>query len=66
MYTTTSDYLADNSLDCPHCGIPIEEDKLRSVEPETSGLKMGCPHCFKKIIVSLQIINLYTALRAET
>ena len=61
MHITQSDYVADNSLDCPHCCVPIEEDKLRSVEPEMSGLKMSCPHCSKKIIVSLEIVNLYTA-----
>ncbi len=62
-HVTQSDYVADNSLDCPHCNVPIEEHDLKWAEPDIGYQEMNCPHCSKKLAVSLEIINLYTARR---
>lgn len=58
---TESDYESDNSLDCPHCNVPIEEQDLQWVEPDIGDQKMECPHCSKKLAVRLEIIHLYKA-----
>lgn len=49
---TQSDYVADNSLDCPHCNVPIEEKDLQWLEPDIGDHKMTCPHCSKKLAVA--------------
>ena len=64
MKITESDYYGDNSLDCPRCNVPIDEQYFHEIEPDVGDHEMTCPHCSKKIAVRCEVVCHYKARSA--